>query len=130
LSSGQLSDSFDITWAPGREIVYQGAGNRNYYLLDLQGNERRLIKDDSVGWVFSPSYSKQGDRIAIRWNRPPESGIWLFDEEGRRQTLAQRALPYELIGWSSDGKSVLGVDGKRAAYRGLSTKFGVANGKF
>ena len=34
LSSGDLSDSFDVAWPEASRILYQQAGNRNYYELD------------------------------------------------------------------------------------------------
>jgi Tol biopolymer transport system component len=130
ISSGDMSDTFEIVWSPGSHLLYQQAGNRNYYVLDPRTRqERLLIKDSSVGWVAYPAYSPDGKKIAIGWNRRPNKGIWIIDTAGSSETLLHRAanpsdsdpLP---IGWSDDGTAIYGLDGKRAAYRGLSVSFG------
>ena len=129
ISSGDMSDSFEIAWSPGPHLLYQQTGNRNYYVLDPQTRqERLLIKDSSVGWVAYPAYSPDGKRIAVGWNRRPK-GVWVIDTADLRETLIHRAatpsdsdpLP---IGWSHDGSAIYALDGKRAAYRGLSVSFG------
>ena len=129
LSSGDLSESFDISWAPGARILYQQTGNRNFYLVDAQSREERLlIKAASVGWNASAEYSPDGKKIAVSWNRQPTRGIWLIDPADSRETLIYGArgpsdsVPFP-IGWSPDGRFILAFDGKRAAYRGLTAPF-------
>jgi Tol biopolymer transport system component len=124
VSSGQLSDSFELAWAPGRDILYQQAGNQNYYTLDPNQGERLLLAENSPGWIFNPSYSSDGERIAVVWNRPSNRGIWLMQRDGLRQTLARRNEMPELISWSSDRSAVYAIEGKRATYRSLATKLG------
>jgi Tol biopolymer transport system component/DNA-binding winged helix-turn-helix (wHTH) protein len=129
LSVGDMSEAFDITWAPGARILYQQAGNRNFYVVDPQRrNERLLIKDSSVGWNMSAEYSPDGKKIAVSGNRPPIRGVWLIDTKDSRETLVHAArhpsqsapLP---IGWSPDGRFIIAADGKRAAYRGITASF-------
>jgi Tol biopolymer transport system component len=129
LSAGDMSDVFDITWAPGARILYQQTGNRNFYVLDPESRqERLLIKDGSVGWNGWAEYSPDGKKIAVSWNRRPIPGVWLIDTEDSRETLiyaAQRpsqSMPVP-IGWSADGRFIIAVDGKRAAYRGITVSF-------
>ena len=129
LSSSEMSESFDITWAPGAQILYQQAGNRNFYVVDAQGRqERLLIKDGSVGWNASAEYSPDGKKIAVSWNRRPIRGVWLIDRADSRETLIYGArnpsdrVPFP-IGWSPDGRFILAFDGKRAAYRGITVPF-------
>ena len=87
LSSGDLSDSFDVTWPEASRILYQQAGNRNYYELDPDtGTERLLVGDSSVGWMFSPVYSPDGRKIAVFWNRRPTRGIWIIDVASRHES--------------------------------------------
>jgi Tol biopolymer transport system component len=126
LSSSDMSDSFDVTWAPGARILYQQAGNRNFYVVDAQSRqERLLIKDGSVGWNASAEYSPDGKKIALSWNRRPIRGVWLIDPADSRETLIYGArdpsdsVPFP-IGWSPDGRFILALDGKRAAYRGIT----------
>jgi Tol biopolymer transport system component len=129
LSSSDMSESFDITWAPGARILYQQAGNRNFYVVDAQSRqERLLIKDGSVGWDASAEYSPDGKKIAMSWNRRPIRGVWLVDPADSRETLVYGAphpsdsVPFP-IGWSPDGRFILAFDGKRAAYRGSTAPF-------
>ena len=130
LSQGEMSESFDITWSPGPRLLYQQAGNRNFYVLDsATGREHLLIKDSSVGWVGSPAYSPDGEKIAMSWNRRPNPGLWLIDGQNSSERLIWATPDLGLsnpfpIGWSSDGKTLYAFDGKRAAYRGVSVSFG------
>jgi Tol biopolymer transport system component len=40
--------SGDITWSPGRSILYQKGGNRNINILDPEtGEEQRLVQKES-----------------------------------------------------------------------------------
>jgi Tol biopolymer transport system component/DNA-binding winged helix-turn-helix (wHTH) protein len=129
LSSGDMSESFDITWAPGGRILYQQTGNRNFYVINPQNRQERLLIDDSsVGWNGSAEYSPDAKEIAVWWNRRPMRGIWLIDTESSRETLVYGpAQPTEStpfpIGWSLDGRFIIAVDGKRAAYRGVTASF-------
>lgn len=127
LSSGDLSESFDLAWSPGSHILFQQAGNRNYYALDPETREERLfVKDSSVGWMFSPVSSPDGRKIAVAWNRRPNRGIWVVDAKHRHETLvyktsAASAMP---IGWSADGRFIYVVEGKNSTYRGPTLPVG------
>ena len=130
VASAAVSDTYDISWAPGRRLLYQTEGNRNFRLVDPSTLvDEALVEDDSVGWIGSPVYAPDGSRIAVAWNRTPGRGIWTIDEQGRHPAVVRavdgRTEPWPtLIGWAPSGSSVLGVDGKRAAYRGHLTPFG------
>jgi Tol biopolymer transport system component len=125
-----MSDTYDISWAPGRRLLYQTEGNRNFKLVDAATlAEEALVEDDSVGWIASPVYAPDGSRIAVAWNRTPGRGIWTIDQGDRRPTVLRavdrRTEPWPiLIGWAPDGSSVLGFDGTRAAYRGPLAPYG------
>ena len=125
VSSGELSDSFDILWSPAAEILYQQAGNRNYYVLNVTtGREQPLIADASLGWIFSPVYSPGGAKLAFAWSRPKDYGLWVTDTSTSSRRLVYGASIPTPIGWSADGAWIYAVEGKRAAYRGLSTYLG------
>jgi Tol biopolymer transport system component/DNA-binding winged helix-turn-helix (wHTH) protein len=127
LSSSDLSDSFDLAWSPGSQILYQQAGNRNYYELDPETREERLlVKDSSVGWIFSPVYSPDTRKIAVFWNRRPNRGIWVIDTKDRHETpvYMTSAATARPVGWSADGSSIYVVAGKNAASRGLTARLG------
>jgi len=125
LSSSDLSDSFDVAWSPGSQILYQQAGNRNYYELDpLTGKGRPFITDSSVGWIFSPVYSPDRRKIAVFWNHPPNRGIWVIDTEGHETPVYMTAAFTRPVGWSADGSAIYAVSGKNAASRDLTANLG------
>jgi Tol biopolymer transport system component len=128
VSSSDLSDNLDLAWSPGSQILYQQAGNRNYYELDPETRkERPFVRDSSVGWMFSPVYSPDGRKIAVRWNRPPNRGIWVIDTRDRHETLVYKisaASSMVPIGWSADGRSIYLVEGKPSTGRDLALSLG------
>ncbi|MCP4571147.1 MAG: serine/threonine-protein kinase [bacterium] len=101
--------SIGLTWAPGERILYQRPGNRNFFLLDAETEEEEhLVADESVGWIFWPSYSPDGSTVAACWNRPDDQGqkpgIWSVSlEDGSEKCLASPITGYP-IGWSEDGE--------------------------
>ena len=123
LSTGEMSDSFELAWIPGH-ILYQQTGTRNFYVLDPRTHEEQmLVADASVGWLFSPVVSPDGERLAVAWSRQA-FGIWVIE---RRTAVATRIYGASIptpIGWSADGASIYAIEGKRAAYRGPPTKLG------
>jgi Tol biopolymer transport system component/DNA-binding winged helix-turn-helix (wHTH) protein len=130
LSDGDLSDTFDISWSPGSWLLYQQAGNRNFYVLDPETRqERLLIRNSSVGWTLFAAFSPDGKTIALGWNRPPDTGIWIVNGDGSGERLIHRAVnPSDSnplpIGWSPDGTAIYAIDGIRAASRGVSVSTG------
>jgi eukaryotic-like serine/threonine-protein kinase len=110
----------NLAWAPGRRILYQNKGNRNFTSLDpITEQEIHLLKDESLGWIFIPEYSPDGARVALFWNRSDspidENGgtpqslrqqIWVLHLDGSlQQTLGGANLLGNVValGWSSDG---------------------------
>jgi Tol biopolymer transport system component/DNA-binding winged helix-turn-helix (wHTH) protein len=127
LSSGDLSDSFDVAWPESSRILYQQAGNRNYYELDPDtGMERLLVRDSSVGWMFSPVYSPDGRKIAVFWNRRPTRGIWIIDVASRYESpvYATTAASAKPLGWSADSRSIYVIEGKNSTSRGPTAPLG------
>jgi Tol biopolymer transport system component len=129
LPTGDMSEAFDVTWAPGPRIVYQQAGNRNFYIVDREGRQQKLlIKDSSIGWSGWAEYSPDGTKIAVSWNRRPTPGLWLIDSADSSETLVlgapvpTRSMPFP-IGWSPDARFIIVADGRRAAYRGVTASF-------
>jgi len=127
LALGDLSDSFDLAWSPGSQILYQQAGNRNYYELDPDTREERLlVRDSSVGWMFSPVHSPDGRKIVVAWAGRPNRGIWVIDAKTRREApvYTTAAGVHYPVGWSADGSSIYMVEGKNSTYRGLTARLG------
>jgi hypothetical protein len=86
-----------------------------------------LIADDSVGWTASAEYAPDGKKVAVSWNRRHRPGVWLIEAETSGEALVfgvrdSSSAPWP-IGWTSDGRFIIGVIGKRAAYRGLTASF-------
>ena len=135
-SSKGLSDTFDLTWSPGARILYQQPGNRDYYELEpVTRAERSLVHDSSVGWIFSPVYSPDGQVIAAHWNRPrdqpPTRGIYVIDVKSRRERLVHKTSPagtagdsVRPVGWSTDSGSIYVLEGKVLNLRGLTSPNG------
>src|SRR5205823_6336232 len=103
------SSSCDLAWAPGPRILYQSPGNRNFHLLDpaTEAEEplvRSPVSNDSVGWVFRPTYSPDGERVAVWWNQRT-TGVWTISLRDFSQVLVRAGLSHPL-GWSADGRSV------------------------
>src|SRR5437899_5775992 len=103
------SSSCDLAWAPGLRILYQSPGNRNFHLLDpaTEAEEplvRSPVSNDSVGWVFRPTYSPDGERVAVWWNQRT-TGVWTISLRDFSQVLVRAGLSHPL-GWSADGRSV------------------------
>jgi DNA-binding winged helix-turn-helix (wHTH) protein/Tol biopolymer transport system component len=132
IRGGELSESYELAWAPGARLLYQQHGNRNYYVTRLErAEDELLIGDPSVGWVAYPVYSPDAGKLALGWNRrtgdgAEAAGIYVIDSATGRETLVYR-LPKDSgvlpIGWSPDGTAIYAYDGKRAAYRGILVPF-------
>ena len=127
LRTGELSDNLDIAWGPGTRILYQRAGNQNYYELDLaSGSRRLLVPDGAPGWLFAPTYSPDGKKIAVMWNRPPTRGIWIIDAVDRRERsiYPTKAASVRPIGWSRDSAWIYVVEGTNGPFRGATSFVG------
>jgi Tol biopolymer transport system component/DNA-binding winged helix-turn-helix (wHTH) protein len=135
-SSNDMSDSYDLTWSPGSRILYQQAGNRDYYELDPDTrSERFLVRDSAVGWVFAPVYSPDGKKVAVHWNRardrPRNRGVYVIDVKDRRERLVFKTSAagtagdsVRPIGWSSDSRWIYVLDGKVLNLRGPVSPLG------
>ena len=71
------------------------------------GAERKLLKDDSPGFVFEPRWSPDGAWVALWWNRS-EEGLWVVSADGQTQRLLVPGHPRFRfpIGWSPDSQWV------------------------
>jgi len=107
----QLSanDDAQIAWSPGRYILYQKPGNRNFNILDPEtGEEKPLVQNESVGWIFDPKYSPDGKKVAVSWNRPPQTGLWVISLIDNSETplYDSHGSHCRSAGWSRDGSSI------------------------
>ncbi|MBN1351577.1 protein kinase [candidate division KSB1 bacterium] len=101
------SFGFEMTWAPGNQILYQRPGHRNFYrIAPHTAKEQPLIQNEAVGWMFAPRYSPGGKRVAISWNmqfEESESGLWSISMSDSSRKLLSKG-DYQPIVWSDDGK--------------------------
>lgn len=129
LPSADMSENFNLAWAPGARLLYQKTDYGNFYTIDPTTQQRRLLlTDDSRGVVSSPEYSPDGKRLVLFSSGPGGRGLKTIDGETLREAFIHELpavsdsnpLP---IGWSPDGTAVYAYDGKRAADRGRSVIF-------
>ncbi len=105
----QVGDG-QITWAPGREVLYQRPGNHNFSRLDAETEaESALVRSPEAGWMFNPQVSPDGRLVALDWNRQPDAGVWVvaLGDTTQRLVVARggRGL-IEPVGWTADGRGV------------------------
>jgi DNA-binding winged helix-turn-helix (wHTH) protein/Tol biopolymer transport system component len=128
LAEADVSDTFEMAWAPSSRILFHQAGNRNYHDVDPGTRDERVLVDNSeVGWMFSPVASPDGRQVAVHWNRPPDRGVWIIDTRARTQRLIYRTakvLTTMPIRWASDGRAIYAVAGTPSAARGLTARLG------
>lgn len=95
-----------MAWAPGRQILYQRPGQRNFHLLDPRtGAERPLVPNEEVGWMYEPRYSPDGTRVMVHWKRDETEGLWIISLEDGKQRLIDKGNLWP-AGWSRDGEWV------------------------
>jgi len=107
----QLSgNTRSLAWFPGQNILYHRSGNRNYFILNPATEEEKpLVQDDSVGWIFYPRYSPDGKKVAVHWNRRPSRGPWIFPIEDSSQAFLLKENAYP-VGWSADGRWIYAAE--------------------
>ena len=108
--------SNDLSWSPGMDILYQRPGNQNFHILDPQTeNERPLVPNNTVGWMFTPRYSPDGKKVVVSWNRPGQK-LWLISLEDIVQTPLHGLNSPDFsvpLQWSADGKWIYMLEGQR-----------------
>jgi serine/threonine protein kinase len=95
-----------VSWSSCGEILYLRPGDPNYVVLDPDtGDERPLVATDSIGRVFYPRCSPDGQKVAVVYNprdgRTRINSMWVLSmEDSTRTNLNTKYL--QPIGWSSD----------------------------
>lgn len=97
--------SFQVSWAPGSNILYQTAGNQIFHILNPRtGEEIPLLVDDSVSSVHNAHYSQDGKKVAAFIERASTpSGVSVFDLEDE-SLIDLNEGGFDPIGWSSDSE--------------------------
>jgi serine/threonine-protein kinase len=119
-AKSELSEEQTIVWAPGSHILYEKIGHRNIQILDPKTEEETpLVKDESIGTIWTPVYSPDGTKVAvycIRHDRQPTyQGIWVVSLEDSSEKLLRRGISmypfiFEPLSWSSDGNWVFAYE--------------------
>ena len=99
-----------VSWAPGRDILYQTDGNRNYQILNPETQaETPMLTDAHVGWAFGPRAGARG--IALMWNQPGRRGTWILPPDKPARFVAPSVWP---LAWSRDGATIYGFNDETA----------------
>jgi Tol biopolymer transport system component/DNA-binding winged helix-turn-helix (wHTH) protein len=129
VSSADLSEILDLTWAAGSRILYQQRGNQRYYVLDPETRDERLLTEESsAGWMFVPVHSPDGSKVAVSWSRRPKPGVWVIGIDDRSETFVYKTPTSRTsvfpVGWSADGRSIYLIEGRPYNFRDLSAPLG------
>jgi eukaryotic-like serine/threonine-protein kinase len=104
-----FTGTVNLTWEPCSDILYQRPGNRNYHILDpISEEERPLVTNDSVGWIFWPSCSYDGHRVAVSWSRSDsQGGLWVVSlTDSLQKGLETGTSGRFTVGWSADDRLI------------------------
>ena len=130
VSGPDMSPNYLLSWAPGKRLLYQRTGYRDFYALDPVSSRREpLMKNDTNGFISSADPSPDGKQLVLTWTGRRRGGLWLVNEDGSGERLILQ-LPNQsefnpfAIGWSPDGSAVIAYEGRRAVSRGPSVPFG------
>lgn len=118
LNDGQTVGPFD--WKSNQDVLAYVAGDNEIRLYDPGLDEEYLLipqveNRKTLQLVWSPD----GKQLALHWfeqtpENPPYSAIWLISSRGDLQPGDIYNGDPELLGWTSDGKSLLLWDGMLA----------------
>ena len=119
LSVGEVSDNLDVSWGPGQRILYQRAGNQNYYELDPDTSIREVpgAGTGRRGGCSPRSTRPRRNRIAVMWIglRREASGSSTAAITARGCSIPPAERSVRPIGWSRDGEWIYAVEGKNRA---------------
>ncbi|MFQ5641558.1 MAG: protein kinase [bacterium] len=103
-------NTYQLEWAPGSSIVYHRPGNRNFHFLDpVTEEEKPLDPTNSIGWIFRPSYSPGGKKLATMVNTEGGKRLAMFSLGDSSYVSVQMGYLYP-IQWSADGNNIYTLD--------------------
>jgi Tol biopolymer transport system component len=115
-----VSESGDVAWSPGREILYQIPGNQNFNILDpVTGSERPLLSRDFALWMFSPAWSPDQEHVALTGGSQ-----WLFVASTAGTVRNLRLPARRSLRWDNAGAGILAWVGNsivRVSYPAFET---------
>ena len=94
-----------LTWFPNPEIIYQQPKLHNLRRLNPETqNDENLLPTDSIGWlVGGASFSPDGKKFSVMWNREPQGGLWVVTLSKYSERSLVPGLNWPL-GWSPDAR--------------------------
>jgi Tol biopolymer transport system component len=117
-SAGEWGD-FDLSPDDKRVAVIAREptlGRQELRSIDLADGAQRLLSPRSVaGVVDRPRFSPDGSTVAFTRSLPERTSVVLAPADGGgpgREILVENAPTIDLLGWSSDGKSVVYLKGQ------------------
>jgi Tol biopolymer transport system component/tRNA A-37 threonylcarbamoyl transferase component Bud32 len=126
------SPSWVVSWAPG-PLMYSMPGNRNWRIVEsvrvdqgtelvpltsvdpaaeeiAEGEATLLVANDSVGFMFSPAASPDGEWVAVQWSPDSGAGLWKISLTDSAQVLVRadtRSSTHYPSGWTADSRAIL-----------------------
>jgi serine/threonine protein kinase len=99
------ANSYQLSWAPGSNILYQTTGNKNFHILNPRTGEEIPLKiDESVSSVHTAHFSLDGKKVAAfveRTSAPSRISVFDLEDESRVDLYEG---DFDPIGWSSDNE--------------------------
>jgi len=103
----------NVTWSPGRRIIYHKPGNVTLALLEPEtGEEEPLFQKVHVDYFIGPAYSPDGKKVAVFWQRRPQMGLSVISLMDDSETFLYGSEYYP-AGWSADGTLIYAYSGKK-----------------
>jgi serine/threonine protein kinase len=107
----------DLFWESASEIFYSTPDGQNYYIFNpLTEENKLLVANDSVGWIYNPCLSPDNSNIAVFWNRYLNNelarGLWIISLEDSAQNLLLKGSTHPL-GWSKDSKWIYAINSEK-----------------
>jgi Tol biopolymer transport system component len=110
---------YRVYWELNSEIYYHKQGNRNFNLYNPITRENKLlVSNDSVGWMFNPRLSPNSLKTAIFWNRTRNIineisyGLWVISHKDSSQKLLLKGFIFPLK-WSEDGNWIYAFNSEK-----------------
>jgi serine/threonine protein kinase/Tol biopolymer transport system component len=115
----QAFPSAQIAWSPGRQILYQNVGFRNFNILDPETGAEKPLTHKERGYPFSPKYSPDGKNVVVSWQQRllMETRLWVISLIDNSETpLKGGELETGYLtpaGWSLDGRLIYASIGNK-----------------
>jgi len=115
----QNDPSAQITWSPGRQILYQKMGWRNFNILDPETAAEKPLTHKESGFLFLPKYSPDGKHVVVSWRHrlEMEMRLWVISLIDNSETpLGGGELENGYLnpaGWSPDGRLIYASIGNK-----------------